>query len=83
MNTPSKVDAEKILLEAESMNPGIEWTGHSRTAGFCAGKIAAACPHLDEDTAYVLGLLHDVGRRVGRVGIKHIMAGYYYSATKQ
>ena len=38
---------------------------HSKTAAHCAEKIAAACGDLDPEKAYVLGLLHDIGRTFG------------------
>ena len=57
---PDRKTAEALLTEAEPHNPG-PWGDHSRTAAHCAEAIAAACG-LDADKAYVLGLLHDIGR---------------------
>ena len=40
-------------------------------------------PNLDENKAYIIGLLHDIGRRVGIVNIpKHVYEGYKYSTDK-
>ena len=64
MKVPSVAKAEKFLKEAEKLNPGL-WIAHNRTAGFCARAIAEKCDNLNPDYAYVLGLLHDIGRREG------------------
>lgn len=60
---PTREEAIALLAEAEPHNPG-PWGDHSRTAAHCAEKIAAAVG-LDPDKAFVLGLLHDIGRRYG------------------
>lgn len=77
MKVPSVSDAEKFLKEAEKMNPGL-WIAHSRTAGFCARAIAEKCDNLNPDYGYVLGLLHDIGRREGVTDMKHIIDGYNF-----
>lgn len=77
MKLPTKSEAQKLLAEAEIMNPG-PWAAHSRVAADCARIIAEKCDHLDSDTAYVLGLLHDVGRREGVTDMRHIFDGYGY-----
>ena len=71
---PSEKEAEELLEEAEKLNPG-SWTAHCKTAGICARKIAERCRGLDEDKAYVMGLLHDIGRREGIMDMKHIICG--------
>ena len=58
---PDITEAERLLKEAESYNPG-PWGDHSRVAAHCAEEIARACRDMDADKAYVLGLLHDIGR---------------------
>ena len=73
---PSVEEAETILAEAEKCNPG-PWGGHSRTAAHCAEKIAlysGLCP----EKAYVLGLLHDIGRKFGKRHLGHVSDGYSY-----
>lgn len=65
---PTREEAEALLREAEQCNPG-PWGDHSRTAAHCAEAIAAHCPGLDPDKAYILGLLHDIGRRFG---VRHL-----------
>ena len=61
---PSRKEALTLLQDAERRNPS-PWAGHSRVAASCAERIAARCPGMDADKAYVLGLLHDIGRRAG------------------
>ncbi|MBQ8914316.1 MAG: HDOD domain-containing protein [Lachnospiraceae bacterium] len=66
-----------MLKEAEKCNPGV-WGNHSRTAAHCAERIAAECDNLDSDKAYILGLLHDIGRKFGISHLKHVSDGYSY-----
>lgn len=73
---PTREEAIALLAEAEPHNPG-PWGDHSRTAAHCAEKIAAACG-LDPDKAFVLGLLHDIGRRFGKRHLGHVSDGYTY-----
>ena len=73
---PDRLEAERILKEAEQCNPG-PWGNHSRTVAHCAQKIALNCG-LDSDKAYVLGLLHDIGRKFGVRHLGHVSDGYSY-----
>lgn len=59
---PSVPMAEFLLREAVRFNPGA-WERHSHYVAESAGKIAAACPGMDSDRAYVYGLLHDIPRQ--------------------
>jgi hypothetical protein len=59
------------------MNPG-PWVSHSVHAANAAKATAKADPDLDADRAYVLGLLHDIGRREGRTDMRHILDGYAF-----
>lgn len=77
MKVPSIFDAEKILIEASKLNPGA-WVDHNKVAGKCARRIAEKCGDIHEETAYVLGLLHDIGRRFGVADLKHTIDGYRY-----
>lgn len=74
---PTRKEAEALLEEAEKCNPG-QWGNHSRVAAHCAQKIAAACPMLDAEKAYILGLLHDIGRKFGVRHLGHVADGYTY-----
>ena len=74
---PSREEAEKRLLDAEQCNPG-QWGDHSRITAECAGKIAVLCDGMDADKAYIVGLLHDIGRKFGVKHFGHIYDGYKY-----
>lgn len=74
---PTREEAEEILKEAEECNPGA-WANHCRVAAYCAEKIALACGDLDGDKAYILGLLHDIGRKFGARHLGHVSDGYSY-----
>ena len=47
-------------------------------AAHCAEKIAEACGDMDTEKAYVLGLLHDIGRKFGIRHLGHVSDGYSY-----
>ncbi len=74
---PARAEAERLLEEAERCNPGA-WGNHSRVAAHCAEKIAQACGDMDADKAYILGLLHDIGRKFGTRHLGHVADGYSY-----
>lgn len=74
---PTREKAEEILKEAENCNSG-PWGNHSRVAAHCAEKIAVACGDMDADKAYILGLLHDIGRKFGGRHLGHVSDGYSY-----
>ncbi len=73
---PSRQEAERLLDASYPMNPG-PWVDHSRVVAHCAETIARAAG-LDPEKAYVLGLLHDIGRRYGRDHLTHIYKGCRY-----
>ncbi len=74
---PTREAAETLLREAERCNPG-PWGNHSRVTAHCAERIAAACADLDSEKAYILGLLHDIGRKFGTRHLGHVSDGYQY-----
>lgn len=74
---PTREKAEELLRDGEACNPGA-WADHSRAVAMCAEKIAAACGDMDTKKAYVLGLLHDIGRKFGIKHMGHIYDGYHY-----
>lgn len=75
---PSIDEALEELKIAGNMNPG-PWTKHSENVGIAAKNIAEKIPGMDPNKAYILGLLHDIGRRVGVVNIpKHVYEGYLF-----
>lgn len=77
MKLPTIIEAEKLITGAEQRNPGA-WLGHSKTAAYCARAIAEQCDNLNADTAYILGLLHDIGRREDITDMRHIIDGYQF-----
>lgn len=79
---PDKKTAELALKEAENSNPG-QWADHVRYVAKACENIAARCPQLSPDTAYVLGLLHDIGRYVGVCSEKHLIEGYRYCMARR
>ena len=77
MDYPKRSEAIKILCEAERLNPG-PWVKHSENVAYCAEAIANACEDMNSEKAYVLGLLHDVGRRAGVGQLMHVYYGWKY-----
>ena len=75
MLTPSEADKE--LKIAAQLTPG-PWEQHSISVAKNARLIAEKVEGMDCDKAYVMGLMHDIGRRAGIKGILHIFDGYDY-----
>ncbi|MDE6750172.1 MAG: HD domain-containing protein [Lachnospiraceae bacterium] len=75
MLTP--IEADKELKLAVQLNPG-PWEQHSISVAKNARLIAEKTSVMDSDKAYVMGLMHDIGRRAGIKGILHIFDGYDY-----
>ena len=73
---PDRKEAARLVMAAEVCNPG-PWGDHSRVAARCAEKIAAAAD-MDPEKAYILGLLHDIGRKFGVKHLGHVYDGYHY-----
>ena len=79
---PTVDEALYELKLAEDLNPG-PWVRHSINVGIAARNIAEKVSWLDPEKAYIVGLLHDIGRRVGIVDIPtHIYEGYRYCMEK-
>ncbi|MBR5536106.1 MAG: HDOD domain-containing protein [Clostridia bacterium] len=77
---PTVKEALSELEKGYEINP-TRWVDHARYTGEAARNIAEAAG-LDGEKAYVLGLLHDIGRRWGFSGIRHIVDGYNYAMEK-
>ncbi len=73
MLTPSQ--AQLYLQQAAQNNPG-SWEQHSLSVAENARLLAEKIDGIHPDTAYVMGLLHDIGRGTGISGIRHIFDGY-------
>lgn len=80
---PTLEEAKLLLEEAEKINPG-PWIGHCKYVAESAKLIADNCKDLNSEVAYVLGLLHDIGKTTpsGKTTIGHIMEGYNYSMER-
>ncbi|RCX14313.1 HD domain-containing protein [Anaerobacterium chartisolvens] len=81
MKIPKLEEALQLMNEAKAMNPG-PWCDHSFYAARAAGAIAELHPELDSSNAYILGLLHDIGRREGMHQMRHILDGYKFLHAK-
>lgn len=69
--------AKKELEIAVQNNPG-PWEQHSLVTAHNARAIAEKVPGMDPEKAYIMGLLHDIGRREGITGMRHVIDGYDY-----
>lgn len=74
---PCVAAAKMILEEAVRCNPGA-WETHSAYVAGAAQAVADKCDGMEPDKAYVLGLLHDIGRRFGVSHLAHVYDGYHY-----
>jgi hypothetical protein len=77
LTAPTLHKAEELLVEASQLNPG-PWISHSIFVAEAAEAIAFLHPRLDPSRAYVLGYLHDIGRREGITDMRHALDGYRY-----
>lgn len=81
IEVPTVEEAKHMLDEASQLNPG-PWVEHSLYAGEAAARIAEKCDGLDSETAKVLGMLHDIGRRAGVFSMRHSIDGYNFALEK-
>ena len=77
MLNPSRPQADQILQDASNRNPG-PWVAHSQEVAKAAEAIAAQHHQLCPQDSYVLGLLHDIGRREGVTDMRHVLDGYQF-----
>lgn len=77
MKVPDRDTAQKFLREAEKLNPG-NWIPHSIFTAQAAEAIGKVHPTINSEIAYVLGYLHDIGRRAGVSGMRHSLDGYNF-----
>jgi hypothetical protein len=75
MNIPSLERAEAFIKEAHELHPG-PWVQHSFFVGKAAEAIAEHHPKLHPQTAFIVGFLHDIGRRAGAADMRHTLDGY-------
>lgn len=81
MKIPSLEEANNFLSEAGKLYKG-RWIEHSIFTAKAAQNIASHIPNLDSETAYTLGLLHDIGRRNGAHFMRHVLDGYNFLMEK-
>ena len=73
---PTREEAMALVKDGLLSNPG-PWGRHCLTAAHCAERIACACG-MDSEKAYILGLLHDIGRKYGVRHLGHVSDGFSY-----
>ncbi|MBR6571706.1 MAG: HD domain-containing protein [Clostridia bacterium] len=76
----TREQAHELLNWAHEQNPG-PWRDHSLTAARAAETIADACG-MEAERAYIMGLLHDIGRYEGVRDLHHVIAGYRLLADR-
>jgi putative nucleotidyltransferase with HDIG domain len=81
MDIPSLEQAKKYIADAQRLNPG-PWVQHSYYVGKAAESIAREHPKLDSKIAFILGYLHDIGRRAGPGDMRHTLDGYTFLAEQ-
>lgn len=81
MRIPTLHQAESYIEEAAVLNPG-KWIDHSINAARAAKRLATHHPDLDPEASYILGLLHDIGRRKGIMQMGHSIEGYKFMLEK-
>lgn len=72
----SKEEAERLLINAGKINSG-KWIEHSFNVGIAMQRLAKKL-NLNEEKAYIIGILHDIGRIKKGIGMRHIIDGYNY-----
>jgi hypothetical protein len=77
MKVPTRQDALAYLWQAAGLNPG-PWVDHSHRVPEAAAQITAHHPNLEPELAFSAGLLHDIGRREGIFGMRHVVDGYRF-----
>lgn len=74
---PTLSIANEMIKEAAGRNPGL-WEQHSILVATAAKEIACYSETLDPVISYIVGLLHDIGRRYGITSMRHVYDGYRY-----
>lgn len=74
---PSRDTIMQYLKEAKQHNKG-PWDIHSLHVAEGARRIAERLEDMDEELAYAMGALHDIGRREGFSYMHHTITGYKF-----
>jgi len=77
---PTMEQSLELMKKAERTNPGA-WIKHSKYVARAARSIAYKLKGVNPEYAFVLGLLHDIGRKDGDMNMKHIIIGYNYLSS--
>lgn len=77
MKIPTRYEAEALLAEGARRNPG-PWVDHSHNVALAAQAIAEHISGMNAGAAYILGLLHDIGRQEGWTNMRHVLDGYRF-----
>lgn len=92
MRIPSREVSLELLADARRRNP-TPWVDHALNVARAAEAIAtrvsraegpggdvhdSGASSLDPETTFVLGVLHDIGRREGVTRMRHTLDGYRY-----
>ncbi|MFX0076865.1 MAG: HD domain-containing protein, partial [Candidatus Hermodarchaeota archaeon] len=81
MKLPNISTVKDWLKEGYKQNPGL-WVKHSALVANAAQIIARKIDILDDKKAYIMGLIHDVGRGAGVFQERHTIDGYNFLKTK-
>ena len=77
MTLPTREQAQRLMQEAERLNPG-PWVRHSWYVAEAARAIAQRHPGLEPESTWIMGYLHDIGRRAGKTAMRHTLDGYAF-----
>jgi len=77
MRLPSIKLVKSWLKEGYKQNPGL-WVKHSELVGNAAKSIATQINDLDPNQVYLMGLIHDIGRKFGVTQDRHSIDGYNF-----
>ncbi len=77
MKLPDDISVKSWLKEGYKRNPG-PWVKHSEQVANAAQIIATRIDNLNDNTAYMMGLIHDIGRIEGIAQERHTIDGYNF-----
>ena len=81
MKLPNIKIVKNWLNEGYKRNPG-PWVKHSELVANAAKIFAKEIYDLNFDPAYIMGLIHDIGRTAGLTQDRHSIDGYNFLKTK-
>jgi hypothetical protein len=72
----------KFWLEQGNKKNSGPWIKHSETVANAAKIIAGHIRFLNKEQAYIMGLIHDIGRIVGKTKERHTIDGFIFLKRK-